>query len=42
MLPKVRAAMSFAQSKAGRKALITSLEKAADGLAGKTGTWIRK
>ena len=40
MLPKVRAAMSFAQSKAGRKALITSLEKAADGLAGKTGTWI--
>jgi len=40
MLPKVRAAISFAESKAGRKALITSLEKAADGLAGKTGTWI--
>lgn len=40
MLPKVRAAMSFAISKAGRRALITSLEKAADGLAGKTGTWI--
>lgn len=40
MLPKVRAAMSFALSKAGRRALITSLEKAADGLAGKTGTWI--
>ena len=40
MLPKVRAAMSFAGSKEGRRALITSLEKAADGLAGKTGTWI--
>lgn len=40
MLPKVQAAISFARSKAGRKALITSLEKAAEGLAGKTGTWI--
>ncbi|WP_313341660.1 carbamate kinase [Sedimentibacter sp.] len=40
MLPKVRAALAFAASKPGRKALITSLEKAADGLAGKTGTWI--
>lgn len=40
MLPKVKAAMNFATSKPGRKALITSLEKAADGLAGKTGTWI--
>ncbi len=40
MLPKVKAAMSFVTSKQGRKALITSLEKAADGLAGKTGTWI--
>lgn len=40
MLPKVRAAIAFAASKPGRKALITSLEKAADGLAGKTGTWI--
>ena len=40
MLPKVRAAISFATSKPGRKALITSLEKAAEGLAGKTGTWI--
>lgn len=40
MLPKVRAAMSFALSKTGRRSLITSLEKAADGLAGKTGTWI--
>ncbi len=40
MLPKVKAALSFAKSKPGRKALITSLEKAADGLAGRTGTWI--
>ncbi len=40
MLPKVQAAMSFAGSKAGRKALITSLEKAAEGIQGKTGTLI--
>ncbi len=40
MLPKVKAAISFASSKAGRKTLITSLEKAADGLEGRTGTWI--
>lgn len=42
MLPKVKAAMMFAESKAGRKALITSLEKAADGIAGKTGTIVIK
>jgi len=41
MLPKVQAALSFAESKAGRKALVTSLEKAAEGIAGKTGTLIR-
>lgn len=41
MLPKVLAGLSFASSKPGRKTLITSLEKAADGLAGKTGTWIK-
>ena len=40
MLPKVEAAMSFVQSKPGRKALITSLEKADDALDRKTGTWI--
>lgn len=40
MLPKVEAAMSFATSKEGRKALITSLEKAEDGINGKTGTRI--
>lgn len=40
MLPKVQAAMAFAESKAGRKALITSLEKAQEGIDGKTGTLI--
>lgn len=40
MLPKVKAALSFATSKSGRKAMITSLEKAKEGLEGKTGTWI--
>ena len=41
MLPKVEAALSFVKSKPGRKALITMLTKARDGLAGKTGTVIR-
>jgi len=40
MLPKVEAALGFAESKPGRKALITMLSKAKDGLAGKTGTII--
>jgi len=40
MLPKVEAALSFVKSGPGRKALITMLEKARDGLAGKTGTVI--
>jgi len=40
MLPKVEAAMMFAQSKPGRRALITLLDKARDGIAGKTGTVI--
>jgi len=38
MLPKVEAAIKFAESKPGRKALITLLEKARDGIAGKNGT----
>ena len=38
MLPKVQAAVKFAQSKPGRTALITLLEKAKEGIAGKTGT----
>lgn len=40
MLPKVEAAVGFAKSKPGRKAMITMLSKARDGLAGKTGTII--
>lgn len=40
MLPKVKAALSFAESKPGRKALITLLEKARDGIDGKTGTLV--
>ena len=38
MLPKVQAALRFAQSGAGRQALITQLELASDGIAGRTGT----
>ena len=38
MLPKVQAAVQFAESKPGRSALITLLEKARDGIAGRTGT----
>ena len=38
MLPKVQAAVKFAESKPGRTALITLLEKAKDGIAGRTGT----
>lgn len=40
MLPKVEAAMSFVRAKPGRKALITMLQKAKEGIAGKTGTII--
>ena len=36
MLPKVQAAVEFVESKPGRRALITLLEKAKDGIAGKT------
>ena len=42
MLPKVQAALSFAESKSGRVALITLLEKAADGISGKTGTRVHQ
>lgn len=38
MLPKVQAAVDFAGSKPGRKALITLLEKSREALCGKTGT----
>ena len=40
MLPKVQAAVKFAKSGEGRKAIITSLFKAVDALEGKTGTLI--
>ena len=40
MLPKVQAAVQFAESNPGRSALITLLEKARDGIAGRTGTSI--
>ncbi len=40
MLPKVQAAMEFAESEKGRVSLITLLEKAHDGIEGKTGTRI--
>ena len=42
MLPKVQAAVKFAESKAGRTALITLLEKAKDGIEGKTGTRVHQ
>jgi len=42
MLPKVEAAVEFAASEENRTALITLLEKAKDGIAGKTGTLISK
>ena len=40
MQPKIEAAVRFARSGHGRKALITLLERAAEGIAGKTGTVI--
>ena len=40
MLPKVEAALAFAESAPGRAALITLLEKARDAIHGKTGTLI--
>ncbi len=40
MLPKVKAAMKFVEAFPGKKAIITSLDKAVDALEGKTGTVI--
>ena len=42
MLPKVQAAVKFAESKPGRTALITLLEKAREGIVGKTGTAVHQ
>lgn len=42
MLPKIEAAIRFAESAEGRHTLITLLDRAADGIAGKTGTVIHK
>ena len=42
MLPKVQAAVKFAESKPGRTALITLLEKAKQGVRGQTGTRIHQ
>lgn len=40
MLPKIEAAIRFAESGEGRRTLITLLDKASEGIAGKTGTII--
>jgi carbamate kinase len=40
MLPKVEAAMRFVRNYPGKKAIITSLDKAIEALEGKTGTVI--
>ena len=40
MLPKVQAAMKFVRANPGKKAIITSLDKAIEALEGKTGTVI--
>jgi len=42
MLPKIQAACKFAASKPGRRAIITSLDKAVDALNGNAGTVIMK
>ena len=40
MLPKIKSAILFCNSKLGRRTLITSIEKVSEGLSFKTGTWI--
>lgn len=41
MLPKIEAALKFILSKNGRRAIITSLDKAVDALNGRAGTTLR-
>ena len=40
MLPKVQACMKFVRTNPGKKAIITSLDKAVEALDGKTGTLV--
>ena len=42
MLPKIQASVEFVENGEGRKAVITSIEKAVEGYEGKTGTVIVK
>ena len=42
MLPKVEAAMAFASTGNGRRAVIASLEKAPLAMRGESGTWIKE
>ena len=42
MLPKIKAALAFVEAKKGRKAIITSLEKAREAISGTAGTVITK
>lgn len=41
MLPKIEAALKFVESRKGRKAIITSLDKAVEALAGNAGTTLQ-
>lgn len=41
MLPKVEAAIDFAESKAGRQAIIASLEQASEAVKGNSGTTVQ-
>jgi len=41
MLPKVQAAVRFARSRPGRRAIITSLDRAVEAMAGRTGTVVQ-
>ena len=41
MLPKVQAALKFVESKPGRRAVITSLDKAVEALRGEAGTTVK-
>ena len=42
MLPKVEASVEFVEKGQGRRAVITSIDKAVEGYLGKTGTVITK